>query len=199
MTFTKIFSISLIMCGCSSVSLYATTISLGGSTVYESDALTALNSGGEVSVGYFVDAFDFSSITSDTWNDILNVSYFELSGTYSLSSDGVASGIGTSTGISGKKLYVWFFNGSIATDQQIGSSQEFGLFTGSSPEWTAKGDSPFTDFNDLLVPDVSSAVYNYGSVVTGGIALQAVPEPSTYAALAALCALGTVALRRRRA
>ncbi|WP_244648130.1 MULTISPECIES: PEP-CTERM sorting domain-containing protein [unclassified Lentimonas] len=175
----------------------ATTISLSGSFVYESDGTTKVSTGDYVSVGYFSDGFDFSSIPTLTWDALGASSYTELTGSYGITSDGVSGGGGTATGILGKTLYVWFFaDASVPTSPDLIGSQEFGLFSGSGADWTAKGDNPFSDFNNLSVSGITDN--EYGSIIGGGVSLSPVPEPSTYAALAGLCALGAVMVRRRR-
>jgi hypothetical protein len=45
----------------------------------------------------------------------------------------------------------------------------------------------------------AASIGNFQPLATLEISLAAVPEPSTFAALAGLCALGAVMVRRRRA
>jgi hypothetical protein len=76
------------------------------------------------------------------------------------------------------------------------ASDEFGLLTSSSfsvPELgteTVSFDSSDNLWNESYFGDLNSG--------TPSFTLLAIPEPSTYAALAGFCALGWVMLRRRR-
>lgn len=171
----------------------ATTISFSGDSIFESDGLTPLEAGSYVSVGYFDDGFDFSNIPSLTWLD-LSSSYTEIIGNNSSINPAGEVGIGvTETGILDENLYVWFFD--TKNTPVLITEQEYGLFSSTSNEWTAKGDGSF-DFNTLLLSDID--VVEYGSIATNGVSLAPVPEPSTYALFAGILALGFIVIRRSR-
>jgi hypothetical protein len=96
-------------------------------------------------------------------------------------------------------------NGQLAI--QWSNSGQTGLIFTNGAEWLLKGgDGTGSDFNENLI-DVNdatggtfvNATYDAGALnVLGGGTFSLVPEPSTYAALAGLCALGAVMVRRRR-
>lgn len=176
------------------VSSIATTISISGNTVFKSDGSTLLPNGSYISVGYFGSTFsDFSGLSTRNWVDITSTDYTEVFNS-TVSPAGEASGSGTGNGIINETLYVWFFDTNSAPSDI--NSQEYGLFTGSDANWTAKGDNIFSDFNFLDVNIIDSAVFG-SDLGASSISLQAVPEPSAYAALAGLLALGWVMVRRR--
>ena len=92
---------------------------------------------------------------------------------------------GASAGYSFALLY---FNGTSGASVTTIGGEQFGFLT--SGDWT--------------IPANDSGTFNFGSefsAVTGSanLTVAAVPEPSTFAALAGLCALGAVMVRRRRA
>jgi hypothetical protein len=173
--------------------LQATTVTLSGETVFESDENSPLSGGSYVSVGYFTDGFDFDTIPSLTWSNLLSTSYNEISGSFTINPAGNGAGIGSQTNIFGESLFVWFFD---TTNMPVLIlDQEFGLFSSSSLEWTAKGDS-VSDFNSLVIEDID--IVEYGSIVNGGVSLAPVPEPSTYALFAGVLAFGYIVIRRSR-
>lgn len=189
----KLFIIAL-LANLIALSVHATTVSISGSSVLKSDGSTLLPSGSYTSVGYFNGGFsDFGGLTSRNWSEIITSGdYVEIFNS-SLSSDGTTGGSGALNGILGNALYVWFFDITSAPTAVI--DQEYGLFTGSSAEWTAKGDS-FTDFNSLQVSTIDSAVH--GTDLGTNVSLQAVPEPSAFALLAGAFGIAAVMVRRRR-
>ena len=84
--------------------------------------------------------------------------------------------------------------GNIATSNEIGV-----LVFDSSTNSASSGDAYTIWTNDWLVAS-DSANAPIGAAALGAFgAGSVVPEPSTYAALAGLCALGAVMVRRRRA
>ena len=90
---------------------------------------------------------------------------------------------GASAGYSFALLY---FNGTSGASVTTLGGEQFGFLT--SGDWT--------------IPANDAGTFNFGSefsTVTGSANLTVVPEPSTFAALAGLCALGAVMVRRRRA
>ena len=90
---------------------------------------------------------------------------------------------GASAGYSFALLY---FNGTSGASVTTIGGEQFGFLT--SGDWT--------------IPANNAGTFGFGSefsTVTGSANLTVVPEPSTFAALAGLCALGAVMVRRRRA
>jgi len=175
----------------------ALIVALSGNTVYRSDESTALPSSSYLSVGYFDDTFtDFAGLAVRTWADVTAADYTEVY-VSAINPTGEFSGASTNlTELLGKDLYVWVFDTSDAPI--FVSTQEFGLFTGSTADWTGKDDAPFPpQFNNLRVAEIDTAAF--GKVLAGGVSLSAVPEPQTYALLAGICALLSISLRRRKA
>lgn len=173
----------------------ASVVSLSGNTVYRSDESTALPSSSYLSVGYFDDSFsDFAGLAVRTWADVTAVDYTEVY-VSAINPTGEFSGASANiTGLLGKHLYVWVFDSS--NEPVFVNAQEVGLFTGSTADWTGKGNAAIPpQFNTLRVSEIDSA--QYGKVIAGGVSL--VPEPQTYALLAGICALLSISLRRRKA
>lgn len=172
----------------------AASISISGTSVYEPDESTLLSENSYISVGYFDNTFSaFSGLSSRTWADINSADYIEVFNSF-ITPAGEASGSGSATGILGTKLYAWVFD--VTSAPASVSGQAYGLFSSTASNWLATGDNFLTDFNFLDVADIDESTF--GSVVAGGVSL-AVPEPSTYAAITGVLALGFAFFRRRRA
>jgi len=96
----------------------------------------------------------------------------------------------TYPGTAGENLYAWVFN---STSPE--SADEYAIFGSSS--WTVPND---TGTANLVSSQINNVVF--GSTIAGSptnYALSPVPEPSTFAAIAGVLALGFTATRRRRA
>lgn len=93
-----------------------------------------------------------------------------------------------------EQLYTWVFNSGTP-----GSATEWGIFTSSSTNWGTGTDNIGTSTLSTSFETMSAVVGTINSGSTDTYSLQAVPEPSTYAAIAGFAVLGVVALRRRRA
>ena len=153
----------------------ASIVALSGNTVYGSDESTALPSSSYLSVGYFDDNFtDFAGLAVRTWADVTAADYTEVY-VSAINPTGEFSGASSNlTELLGKDLYVWVFDTSGAPI--FVNTQEFGLFTGSTADWTGREDAPFPpQFNNLRVAEIDTAAF--GKVLAGGVSLSAVPEP----------------------
>ena len=175
-------------------SIQASTVTLSGSSVFESDGITLLDEDSYVSIGYFANGFDFSSITSSlSWSDLNTSSYTEIIGESGINPAGTAGVSVTKDGIFGESLYVWFFD--TLNTPNIIAEQEFGLFSSTNTEWIGNGDGVL-DFNNLLIGDID--IVEFGSIEAAGISLTPVPEPSTYALFVGVLAIGYIVIRRLR-
>lgn len=192
---TKSFSLSLLLALACSHAASAAVISLTGGTVYRSDETTPLAQGSYLSAGYFDDTFsDFAGLAVRSWADVTASDYTEVFAS-TINPTGEFSGASLNlTGLLGKQLYVWVFD-SVGAPVFV-NAQEVGLFTGSTADWTGKGDAPIPPlFNTLRVSEIDSA--EFGKVLADGVSL--VPEPSAFALIAGLCGLLHIAARRRHA
>ena len=190
---------------------------------FEDSSGTALSNGSIVSVGYFnlSGAFSFAQIGTPAFDSYAEVSpYFTSYGSASTETlaysapynragsidTGNGSGIAPD-GDAGKALYMWAFNSSsvaTATEWAIVSN----LTTTPGGKWIVPT-TPFSTDIDLG-GDVSTRVVNFGAVSSntgsGGVgvydiktmAISAVPEPSSFLALAGLGLFGFVSRRVRR-
>tara|TARA_B110001469_G_C9620783_1_gene309370 strand:- start:109 stop:756 length:648 start_codon:yes stop_codon:yes gene_type:complete len=178
----------------------------GGATLFLDEGSTALATSGAVfSLGYFSSvpvSFTAEANTFDNW--------VSLSETFT--SPSVAGFVSTVhsnlnvAGAVGTVPYLAVFVG-VTDIASYASAAGFTLLQDSAWGGITAGagtlESPVTDseyrtlaFDSVLIGNV---VVGAGFSGGDGIAATIVPEPSTYAALAGLCALGAVALRRRRA
>ena len=170
-------------------------LSLGGISVFLSDEITPVPIGSFISVGYFDPTFtSFSLLPEMSWDDITVSIYTEVGSGIVNPEPGEWAGGGNAVGIEGQHLHVWVFE-SIAAPVNIGDT-EFGLFTGSSPEWTARGDGEITSpqFNFLGIDSVDTAIH--GKDMGANLALAPIPEPAHVAGIIGLIVLGAVALKR---
>lgn len=153
---------------------------------------------GSVSVGYFtneaaVSGGDFSSFVQFGSSSIVNGAGFDADGLY-FSSTSQTVGAGSSFIDEFLFTFVSFNNEFLVAK----SSFQFFEETGPTDEISMDiaNDSGITF---LFGGDEGfSAVVADGVPAVPAVSLAAVPEPSTYAALAGFCALGWVMLRRRR-
>jgi len=147
-----------------------------------------------ISVGYFSDTFsDFGGLSSRSWADITATDFSEISSGL-INPAGEWAGGSDEDGILGEKLYVWVFD-SLSLPTFV-NDVEFGLYTGSSADWTGKADNtgvpPIT--NVLSINSVDSVIY--GTDLGDNLAL--VPEPVQVTAIAGLIGLVVVLRKRKR-
>jgi hypothetical protein len=90
----------------------------------------------------------------------------------------------------GDNLYMWVFNSAVAS-----SATEWGVF--SSSTWIMPNDLGIVSLTSSLIDNVVVGGTSGSDFTLASVA--PIPEPSTYAALAGLLALGYVVVRRRRA
>jgi hypothetical protein len=174
----------------------ATIISLGGSTVFQSDQLTPVPLDAFISVGTFDTGFTgFALLPGMTWEEIKVSVYTEVATGVVNPSPGEWAGGGSANGIEGQRLYVWVFD-TPAAPTHIGDS-EYGLFTGTSAEWIGRGDGDLLhpQFNFLGIQSVDTVFY--GTDLGTDIALTGIPEPRHVAMLLGLVSGGFVFLVRR--
>ena len=159
-------------------------------------------------VGYFADGFNADAAWASGNIAALNANFTTYGsefGMFGPGFDGAFQGAPntTSTPFVGKQITLW------ATD---GGSQHliytFSSLTFEAEPWTGGAVLLGTDAGDFInAGGVAAGGYgNYshdfalgGGALDGFNTVSAVPEPSTFAALAGLCALGAVIVRRRRA
>jgi hypothetical protein len=193
---SNILCLSLLVaaCGLSHATTVNFSLNPGAAVFYGEDGNIMTSADSTVQVGTF-SVWDFGSAVTDLGT--MGFSEFAASGnTYDLFSTlGILSGTGSLNDVSGNafdgdQVYV------VVTDTDTGS---FGVFSGTNgSNWTfpanlgGAGDT-LSVFN--LVSDIDQ-VAGAQSFASG---FQVVPEPSTYAALSGLLALGYVMVRRRRA
>jgi hypothetical protein len=159
---------------------------------------TVYNSNGLITVGYFSDIggqSDFVSYLADFTQIGSETAFGAVNGYLSASAS-------TTSDVSGQFAYVLVLGG-ITDFANAASATSYSIFGDSGWAALPAGGVPPTVANLLtLVPDnivVGSFAASGTSGTLSGITTTAVPEPSTFAALAGLCALGVVMVRRRRA
>lgn len=181
-------------------------LTVGGFQALEDSSNTVLANGNAVWIGSFSAGFDIGANANDFATLAANFGAYDDGGTfaggtqmltttvtdYSNGFNGsfTVSGSVADAGGTAPAVYVWAFNNAVAS-----SASEHGIFELSALE---SGVPPLgiTQSLDLATNFVSAPVGSF----SGGVAtLQAVPEPSAFAALAGVMALGWVAVRRRRA
>lgn len=188
------------------------------SNAFTTSAGALLPAGSLVRIGTFV--VSDTSIQENSSNlTYLNTNFREVfSTTVGTGADGangyfstVSNNIDTTASglnVSGAMLYYWVFN----APSQV-SATEQGIFTSSLWEIPSGNGSVLdlsnitTDIGDLtgqsnsLLPSAKIVVGSFGTATYEGFSsfgLAAIPEPSTFAGLMGLAALGFAATRRRR-
>ncbi len=160
---------------------------------------TVYNSNGLITVGYFGDIggqSDFANYLAD-FTQIGTETAFSVGGNGYLSAS-----TNTTADVSGQTAYVLVLGG-VTDFANAASATSYSIFGDSG--WAAlpaAGTPPAVANLLTLAPDnivVGSFAASGTSGTLSGITTTAVPEPSTFAALAGLCALGAVMVRRRRA
>ena len=173
----------------------------GFSSFTNSDAITFVANGNAAWVGSFDTGFDVAANATDFAELSANFGHFDSAGAFQSSNivttvvtdfGGVGPGSVSASNAATPDangttpdVYLWVFNNAVA-----GSAAEYGLWNMGA---LATGIAPLGTSQSLAFTPVTAI---HGTL---GGSLAAVPEPSTFAALAGLCALGAVMVRRRRA
>jgi hypothetical protein len=160
---------------------------------------TLYNSNGLITVGYFGNIggqSDFASYLADFTQIGSETAFGAADNGY------LSASASTFADVSGQTAYVLVLGG-VTDFANAASATSYSIFGDSG--WAAlpaAGTPPAVANLLTLAPDnivVGSFAASSTSGTLSGITTTAVPEPSTFAALAGLCALGAVMVRRRRA
>jgi hypothetical protein len=172
---------------------------LGGSQFFGADA-TAADS---IAIGFFAGNTVNTDLTG--WTAFATDSVFETSGFNSASAASVDT-----TAADGLDAYLLITDGSLSALVRLNS---WAAYTGTVPPAApsqlafqfGSGDTSANVLTFAAAGTVVSVTDGQGTNFSGGfsgngisVSLSVVPEPSSYAALAGLCALGAVLVRRRR-
>jgi len=196
--------IQTILLGAALIVNAASAITFSGfasSTLFAADGTTDLTSGSST---YLIadggDGFDFDATVAGLTfadgsliggtNDYVfayNASQNFAPG-FSAASGNANFSINDAGASAGYDFVLLYFNGTSGASVTTVGGEQFGIL--SDVDWT--------------IPSNDAGTFSFGSefsTVTGSanLTVAAVPEPSTFAALAGLCALGAVMVRRRRA
>lgn len=195
--------------------LHAATINWSAvEAQFRTQADQYLANGSTILIGTFntSSSFNFNLIGTAAFDSYAEVSAFFTSyGTITTStvSDGGNFGgyfeaSSTVNGAAGSALYIWAFNSSVQTATQ------WAIVGGTTSAWLVPADPvPGSTSVDIgissrqIVYGSASTVTGYGGAGAGkdvklATFATAIPEPSTYAALAGVMALAIVSLRKRR-
>ena len=148
---------------------------------------TVYNSNGLITVGYFSDIggqSDFASYLADFTQIGSETAFGAVDGYLSASAS-------TTVDVSGQIAYVLVLGG-VTDFANAASATSYSIFGDSGWAALPAGGTPAPVANLLTLAPDNIVVGSFAASGTGGTisGLTAVPEPSTYAALAGLCALG---------
>ena len=195
MKLAKLILSSCLVAGAVNAAVTVNILSNSSFGFYQDSGAAALGDGSLLRYGTFDEAgYDLLSTAQRADYATVDALFTEL-GTVSASGGDFFSTGNSYTfpvsGIStGDKLYTWVFNTSDAS-----VATEWGIFSSSNSLWNVATDPGTTTLSNNNIDN-----FVVGSAGAGtNVLLSAVPEPSTYAAIAGFLALGVAMVRRRRA
>lgn len=186
---------SSLMAGVANIN-YGSVIAPGGSQFFGSDAAAA----DSISIGYF--AGDVVNTDLTGWTSFGTNAAF---GPGAMSSASIANA--DTTAADGLSAYLLIVDGGLSGLVALNSWNDYsGTVAPATPAslvYQIGGGDTAADLTSFAAAGTAISIVNGGGFGGNGvgvsITLTAVPEPSTFAALAGLCALGAVMVRRRRA
>ncbi|MDG1300278.1 MAG: PEP-CTERM sorting domain-containing protein [Opitutae bacterium] len=173
---------------------YGSVIAPGGSQFFGADG----GSADSISIGFFSGDVVNTDLTG--WTSFGTSTTFPLG---SLNSGSVSSA--DTTAASGLSAYLLIVDGGLSGLVSLNSWGSYSGTDAPAPPATLNfligGSDTAADVSTFAATGTQIIVADGGGFGGNGVSftLSAVPEPSTFAALAGLCALGAVMVRRRRA
>jgi hypothetical protein len=186
----KIITILALASALVTVSTYATSVNFTVNTGWvfdEATEITKANSGGYSALGVFGDISGYDFTSGATLATDLAGAGLALAPNFTAVPIVFSSAY--DSGSAGNAANLIIFNGA-----DLASATSFGALTSSGYVTPGLGTTSIS----FTTTDKWNTAYA-GTLTGSSFTLSAVPEPSTFSALAGLCALGAVMVRRRRA
>ena len=145
--------------------------------------------GDTLNAGAFTDGLTLTAGTSFGGGDYYIASYNSVVGGFGTSVPGNANfNLGDGATAASDTYYVVAFGTNSGDGITLANGNTFGILAGGDWQLSA---------NNSSISQYGTNMVQFGNV--DGAQFSVVPEPSTFAALAGICALGAVMVRRRRA